>query len=340
MRKRATFAHWLERAGLLTAISRLRARAPSPWLTVLTYHSIRPDPGPFDGGVVDASVSSFERQMKMVRSLGTPITLSELRDALQWNRPLPRRPLLVTFDDGYRDNFDLALPILLRHRIRATFFVATGYVEDRRLFWWDKLAYLIARSRRSRIELDYPQSMELDLSDREGANCKVQRIVKDTPGLDLERFLSAFARATQVELSHSEERRYADELILSWGQVRALHEAGMDVQSHTRHHRVLQTLPQSELDDELAGSRHELEDALQTSVFAVSYPVGRTIADSPALREAIASAGYELGFSNASGVNNLWQDLDPLDVRRVSLDRDVDDVLFRGMLAFPPFGLR
>lgn len=340
MRKRAVFAHWLERAGILNAISRLRARAPSPWLTVLTYHSIRPNPGPFDDGVVDASVALFDRQMEMIRGLGTPVTLSELREAIQENRPLPRRPLLVTFDDGYRDNFELALPILLRHRIRATFFVATGYVENRRLFWWDKLAYLIARSRRSRIELDYPRPVEIDLRDRAKANGTLQRIVKATPDLDLERFLYALGDAAEVELSHADERRFADELILTWKQVRALHEAGMDVQSHTRNHRVLQTLPRRELEDELRGSRQELEDVLKTSVFAVSYPVGRTIADSPALREAIASAGYELGFSNASGVNNLWQAVDPLDLRRISLDRDVDEVLFRGMLALPPLGLR
>jgi len=340
MRKRAQLAFWLERAGIFGLVSRLREHAPSPWLTVLTYHSIRPNPGPFDEGVVDGSAASLDRQLEMARHFGTPITLSELRDALQGKRLLPRRPLLITFDDGYRDNFDVALPILLRHRIRATFFVSTGFVKDRRLFWWDKLAYLISHSKKTRIELDYPRPMELDLRDRAEANCMVQRVVKDTPGLDLDRFVAALAKATQVELSHEDERRYADELVLTWAQVRALHEAGMDVQSHTRNHRVLHTLGRSELAEELEGSRKELEEALETPVFAVSYPVGRTIADSNVVRDAIASAGYELGFSNASGVNNLWQTVDPLDLRRVSLDRDVDDVLFRGMLALPPLGLR
>lgn len=333
-------AHWLERTGFFSLVSRLRAYAPSPWLTVLTYHSIRPSPGPFDEGVVDACVRSLDRQMAMVRRLGTPITLSELRDALRRKRPLPFRPLLVTFDDGYRDNFELALPILLRHKIKATFFVATSYVKNRRLFWWDKIAFMIARSRKSHIQLDYPRPMEIDLRDRAVANRHLQRIVKDTPGLDLDRFLDLFGEATQVGLSHSEERRYADELILSWAQVKALHEAGMDVQSHTRNHRVLHTLEKRELDEELEGSRRELEDALKAPVFAISYPVGRSIADSASLRDAVASAGYELGFSNASGVNNLWADVDPLDLRRISLDRDVDDILFRGMLALPPFGLR
>lgn len=340
MRKRAKVAHLLERAGFFSLVSRLRAYAPSPWLLVLTYHSVRPSPGPFDEGVVDASASLLDRQMAMVRRLGTPVTLSDLRDAFRRKRPLPFRPLLVTFDDGYRDNFDIALPILLRHKIRATFFVATGYVKNRRLFWWDELAFMIARTRKSFVQIDYPKPMEIDLRDRTAANRKVQRIVKDTPELDLERFLHAFGEATEVGLSHSEERRYADELVLDWAQVKALHEAGMDVQSHTRNHRVLHTLKKCELDEELLGARLELEDVLKAPVFAISYPVGRPIADSAAIRDAVTSAGYELGFSNASGVNNLWTNVDPLDLRRVSLDRDVEDVLFRGMLALPPLGLR
>lgn len=338
MRKRARLARWLDGVGILDGSLSLRARLPNPWVTVLTYHSIRPSPGAFDDGVIDATAESFDRQLGVLRRCCSPITLDELRAAILFRKPLPPSPVLVTFDDGYRDNYDLALPLLLRHGIRATFFVATSYISERRVFWWDRIAFLIARSSSTNVKLSYPAPIQLDLRNRARAIRTMQRIAKDTPQLDLPRFLEELGSATKVAWTRSDERRYADELVLTWEQVRALRKAGMNVESHTRTHRVLHTLSRSQLDEELSGSRDELSRALGEPVRAISYPVGRTIADSPMIREAVAAAGYELGFSNASGTNNLLRDVDCLDLRRISLDLDIDHAFFRGMLAIPPLG--
>lgn len=340
MRKRAVVAGWLERTGALDVALRLRARLPSPWLTVLTYHSVRPSPGGFDEGVIDASPESLDRQLATVRRFCSPVSVDDVKAFVFDRRPLPRCPVLVTFDDGYRDNHDIALPLLLRHGIRATFFVATHYLTERRVFWWDRIAYLIRQSPRARAVLSYPAPIELDLSDRSRAIRQAQRIAKDTPGLDFARYLGELEQATKVGWTLEDERRFADQLILSWDQVRALRRAGMDVASHTRTHRVLHTLSPAHLEEELSGSRKELEHLLKEPVRTISYPVGKTIADRPTIRAAVKAAGYELGFSNASGVNNFWQRVDPLDLRRISLDLDLGDALFRGIVALPPLGQR
>src|SRR6185436_8186185 len=106
--------------------------------------------------------------------------------------------------------------------------------------------------------------------------------------------------------------------------VRALARAGMDVESHGKHHRVLQTLHADALDDELTGSRTELEAQLGRPVRAIAYPVGRRIAREARIRDALAAAGYRLGMSNKTGVNRLWPlplrgvlPVDPFDVRRL-----------------------
>lgn len=307
-------------------------------MTVLTYHSVRGTPGGFDAGVIDATSEQLDRQLALVRRCGSPISLDDLRGFLLEGRKLPEKPVLVTFDDGYRDNHDIALPLLVRHGIPATFFIATSYVTERRLFWWDRIAYLIGRSSETRLKLRDPVPLDLDLRDREAAIGKAHRAAKDTKGLDLEAFLRALGEAAKVPWSEAEERRHADELILTWDQVRALRKAGMSVASHTCTHRVLQTLTEAQLAEELSCSRRALEEALDEPIYAVSYPVGRTISDRPAIRRAVVAAGYDLGFSNASGINNTWQGLDPLDLRRVSLDIELEDVLFRAMLAIPPLG--
>jgi peptidoglycan/xylan/chitin deacetylase (PgdA/CDA1 family) len=136
-----------------------------------------------------------------------------------------------------------------------------------------------------------------------------------------------------VSFAAAEERRLADETVLGWEQVVALRRAGMGVQSHTRTHRVLHTLEPAEVAEELRGSRARLEEVLAEPVRAISYPVGGPVGRYPEVRRAVRDAGYELGFSNGTGVNKLA--LDALDVKRISLDAKLSDAFFRTMLALP-----
>jgi peptidoglycan/xylan/chitin deacetylase (PgdA/CDA1 family) len=110
----------------------------------------------------------------------------------------------------------------------------------------------------------------------------------------------------------------------------------MDIQSHTRSHRVLQTLSADRLADELAGSRADIEREIGAPVRTVAYPVGYSIRHVPRIRAAVQRAGYEIGFTNATGVNYLWRPTDPLDVRRVPMMREQSTSMFRGLLAMPP----
>jgi peptidoglycan/xylan/chitin deacetylase (PgdA/CDA1 family) len=341
----AVFSSWLARGldagGFWEAMLRARERTQSPWLTVVTYHRVvtREDPR-FDAGVVDATAVELDRQLAMMRRYFTPITLEDLLDALD-GRALPRNPALVTFDDGYRECHDVALPILQRHGFRAAFFLVTEYINQRRVFWWDRIAYVTSRSRRPRIELDYPNHLRLRLGrDRSSACTRLLSVVKSSYALDVERFLVELASSADVEWTEATERRYADELVMTWDHVRALSRAGMALASHTRTHRVLQTLHPSELVSELAGSRQDLEAQINRPVRAVSFPVGRSIAHSDTLRDAVRSAGYALGFSNGSGATRLTPDFDRLDVRRLCTDLHLSPARFRRALAIAPLSLR
>jgi len=338
---RTGLAAALDRLSVPELVMSLRRKAPL-WLTVLTYHRVSSfgAASELDDGVVDATPDLLEKQLSFVRRWFQPIAMDDLLAFGEGRAGLPANPLLVTFDDGYRDNHDIALPILAKHGVRATFFVATDYVERRRLFWWDRVALATKRSARDRIEIDYPESLALPLSDaraRRIANRRLQRFVKDTPRLDLDRFLDELERAAGAPLGRDEERRLADETVMTWENVVALRRAGMDVQSHTRTHRVLQTLDGSELAEELRGSRDALQAALGERIRAVSYPVGRPLRGTPHIRRAVQEAGYELGFSNGTGVN-LVRAFDRLDIRRISMDVTLGDRFFRAALALPWLG--
>ncbi len=328
-------ARLLLRTGALDAALWLQARGGAPRLAVFTHHHVlEPHPGyPFDLAVADATPDQFRRRLEAVASRFDVIGIEELCRALD-GAPLPPNPALITFDDGYRSCLEVAVPVLRQVGLRAVFFVATSYVEERRLYWWERIAWTVARARARRLELTYPAPLTLDL-DAPGAAEVLNRVVKKTSGLDVERFLLHVAAAAGVEWDGGLERRLADELIMTWDQVRGLRDAGMDVESHTRSHRVLQTLAPGELVDELAGSRADLERELGRKVRAIAYPVGRRVAHLPAIRAAVEAAGYQVGFSNVAGPNLVGPALDRFDLRRVAVDREMSEAMLLGELVLP-----
>lgn len=336
---RRSLARALDTTGAVEAILRLRTRTRTPWLTVLTYHRIHdnPEAQPFDRGVIDASTAEFDEQVGTLKRYFDVIGLEEVSRFLA-GRPLPPNPAIITFDDGYRDCYVNALPTLLKHGVKAAFFVATGYVTDRRVFWWDRISYAIGQCQSERIRVEYPYPIELDLAtSRRAATRTLLDLVKRHYGLDLDRFLDEVTQACGVAWDREIERRFAEELIMTWDEVRALRAAGMEIHSHTRTHRILQTVPVAELACELHGARSDLEDQLGEPIRAVSYPVGRSVASYPVIRSAVHDAGYDLGFSNTSGVTWTSRPFDPLDMRRISVEHRLPMPYFRALLALPPF---
>jgi peptidoglycan/xylan/chitin deacetylase (PgdA/CDA1 family) len=342
MRERV--ADLLHRSGAIGAMLQLRRLAPVPRLSILTYHHVADhDPAsPYDQTIADATPAQFRRQMEMLSRYCTPIGIEELVRAID-GAPLPKNPIMVTFDDGYASCHDVALPILRAVGVRATFFVSTSFISERRLYWWERIALLLGRAKVKRATITYPQRLELDCRDR-GLHRRLTSLVKDTTRLDVDRFLDELGAALDVEWTREIEAQYSDGLIMTWDQVRALTRAGMDVESHGRRHRVLQTLDDATLEDEVAGSRADLEMQLGRPIRAIAYPVGRAIAREARIRSAIAAAGYRVGLSNKSGVNHIWPQslrgvapLDPFNVRRLATSTDITDSLFLATLAISRF---
>jgi peptidoglycan/xylan/chitin deacetylase (PgdA/CDA1 family) len=289
--------------------------------------------GPFDPDVVDATPRVFEAQLLFLKEHFTLVDLPTVQAHLEGDR-LPPNPALVTFDDGYRECHDVVLPMLLRHAVPAAFFIATHFVERRRVYWWDRIVWSMHNATRQRFPLEYPADTMVDLT-RDPAR-EVRRlvgIVKETFDLDVDRFLEELASSSGAPWGDGLERELADRLILTWEQVRALRDAGMAIGSHTRTHRVLETLPPAALDAELAGSRLDLERVLREPIRTLAYPAGRAV-ESSAIRAAVTAAGYEVAFTGCTGVQRLRR-TDPLGVRRLAAEAEWGVARFRCAVTFP-----
>jgi peptidoglycan/xylan/chitin deacetylase (PgdA/CDA1 family) len=343
MSKRRFFTSLLQQTGALSAILKLREHAPTPWLSILTYHRFPKHDGsePFDDGVIDTTAQQFEEQLLCLKRHFTFVGMDELC-AFAAGATLPRNSVAITFDDGYLDNCEQALPILRRHAIPATFFIATSFISERRLYWWDRAAYILKRSQRSFIELRYPQALRLELEpNRSQAIFQLLRFVKEAHApLDLTLFLDELAKAAEVAWTSELEREFAERLLMTWDHVRELRAAGMSVQSHTRTHRILQTLPPHELEEELSGSRRDIERELGEPARAIAYPVGKPIAKTSPIRAALSQAGYEIGFTNGTGPTSAWAERDRFDIGRQTVARDLTTPFLLSILAVPPLAPR
>jgi peptidoglycan/xylan/chitin deacetylase (PgdA/CDA1 family) len=336
--KRDRLASLLDRVGVSTALVALRGRVRPTWLTVMTYHRIgtaKPD-DLFPDDVYDGHAEQFDAELEYLSDRFRFVSSSDVIDFLDGGS-LPPNPVMLSFDDGYLDNYETALPLLKRHNATATFFIATDYVDKRKLFWWDHLRVLMHRARNARFDITYPYALRLESA---SALDPLTRIVKTSVGLDLSRFLDHVGEQADASLTSAEARDIVDGVLMRWDHILALRDAGMDVQSHTCSHRVLQTLRADDLEHELTSSRALLERRLEREIRAIAYPVGYPVVDRPAILRAISDAGYRAGFTYQTGPIRAWAPGHRFNLNRLSHQRSWPSSVFRTMMAFPELALK
>jgi peptidoglycan/xylan/chitin deacetylase (PgdA/CDA1 family) len=333
LRHRLTW--WLDRLGLIEVYRRHRKRGRE--LSVLTYHRVSDHDGDysFDEGVFDATPQSFAEQVKWLRKSCTLVSLETVRAAVASGEALPPNAVLITFDDGYADNHSAAAPVLADVGASATFFIATRFIQERKLFWWDRIAYAVKHARVARLRVGYPTELSFELPRQSAlAFLTLSTVAKETHGIDIERLLAELFEGARIPWDDELERQLADELLMGWDQIRELSSAGMAIQSHTHTHRTIHCLPTDALAGELTSSREELERQTGKDVYALAYPVGHDVSALESVAPAVRDAGYELAFTNATGPASLG-DHHRYWLPRIAMDLGTPAWHFRSLVAVP-----
>lgn len=290
-------------AGVLSAITLARGGAR---LNVLTFHRVLAAPDPLLPDDLDQR--SFRALLRMIRSLGRIVDLEQgVRDICE--RRTSGLRFAVTFDDGYRNNFDLALPVLKELGVPATFFVASGFLDGGRM-WNDTLIESIRHARIDRVRLD---RLGLDplpvvsLSEKLQAIKALQRILK----------LKAVGERDAVcaEIAAECKSTLPDDLMMTSAQVRDLALQGMKIGSHTISHAILSRADRPDAALEIIDGRKRLQDISQTEVALFAYPNGRPDEDFDATHVAmVRSAGFRGAVMTGRGT--FQQGTDPFQIPR------------------------
>jgi peptidoglycan/xylan/chitin deacetylase (PgdA/CDA1 family) len=248
-----------------------------------------------------------------------------LEEALQVLSKGTRRPaILITFDDGYLDNYSIAFPILKAHSATATFFLPTSFIGSQRVPWWDAIAFMLRGSKRQNFELRYPDRLTVDLRAFQPAVRSVLRAYKSPAMRDSSRFIDALAQATGVEHPHAAEKP----LFMSWANVIEMANSGMSFGSHTHSHELLAKLTFEQQVWEMEHSRQCIRENTGIEVTTLAFPVGNPTTFSAETHRALADTRYEAAFSFYGGVN-IPNQTNRLDIRRNAVTMDFSQPVMR-----------
>jgi peptidoglycan/xylan/chitin deacetylase (PgdA/CDA1 family) len=287
------------------------------------YHSVKEEPHGYWNslGPIIHSTAQFRSHMELIARQYDPITLDNLRGFLQGEQNLPRRPVVITFDDGYADNLEVAAPIMNRWGIPGTFYVTVGCIDQRRPPWVSRLRYAFFSSQRKEWSDDSGRQWSLmDNSKREAAFLNACEQCARKTGEVQEHFVRSIEVFLEAGIIPEENN-----IMLSWNQARQLLQLGHSVGSHTLTHPNVAHIDQEQILVELRDSKQRLQAELGQPVPHFSYPC--PILQPHWSRQTVAvcrQVGYQTAVTTNAGPVRAGDDLFTL--HRVPAPPDADDL--------------
>lgn len=306
-------------SGLLTGLHRFSPHS----LYVLAYHRIIEPSSGFDTFIknVSATPDMFAQQMAYISQHYNVVSIHDVVHWLRGQQNLPRYPVLITFDDGYRDNYVHAWPILREHRFPAVVFLATSCIGGQAPFYWDLIAYCFHHTLHASAELPLIGMQSwTDERSREAVMIRLINALKLVS--NEERVWLSETIPARLDVSIKDDA--FEGLYMSWNEVQELSDWGIDMQAHTVNHPILSRISVDKARQEVQDSKREIEERLGKPVYAFAYPNGTNADFSPEIEGVIAELGFEAAFTLEAGPSSPAETRqNPMAIRRIQiLQRD------------------
>ncbi len=310
---------------------RKRHRAAIP---ILTAHGVWSDdrPGSWTPLWNRHRVEQLETALRVLREHYDFISLDDAIDILE-GRQAPREyAMVLTFDDGYLNNYSLALPVLESLNIPASFFVCPGMMENGRRFWIDRLDFAIQHLPAGARSVDVAgQTIDLNATSREqlaDAYQALRRRLKSSFHEDFDERVDALADELEsragcaLNTSQPDDDVWAG--IMNWSQTEDARQRNTHIGSHTTDHVRLTLVDTEEIKRQLTDSKARIGDRLGSDCVSIAYPNGD---HSAAVRQQTREAGYRCGLTCDAGINQIGDDLFALKRINFPSDTSPDKIL-------------
>jgi peptidoglycan/xylan/chitin deacetylase (PgdA/CDA1 family) len=292
--------NYLESLLIRTAASAYSHSGRNASLLVLIYHRVLAEPDALLPDEPDAA--RFAAEIDLLRTCFTVLPLAEAVRRLRAGI-LPSRAACITFDDGYANNCEIALPILASRGVPATVFVAPGFLDGGRMFN-DTVIEIV---RRAPPEFDLRDEglgrySPVDAASRRKVVGEVLGQLKYLEPAERLRRIQRIADLTQASLPN--------DLMMTSAQVRELHGAGIEIGAHTVDHPILTSVDDVTARQQISASKAVLEAIIDAPVRSFAYPNGRPTRDYAGRHAAmVREAGFDLAVSTAWGVSDAAADV-------------------------------
>lgn len=277
---------------------------------ILMLHKINdlPDPLP-----LTLSPACFERMIEEILEVNQIVGLDE-SPWLTADQPNGGLKFAITFDDGYRDNFEQALPIMERLNVPATLYVSVDHVDGTRVFWYERLISAIRETTIRQLDLTAHGLGSYSLA-RESGKLEAIRALN----LALKRFdvetRDGYICIIEEALRSGEARKTSS--MLTWEMIRTMADRGVTIGSHTMSHPILSRETPERVRAELRESKARLEGTLGKPVSGFAYPNGTYDDFTPEVVEELKRSGYQHAVTTMPGVNTAGAD--PFVLKRIEV---------------------
>ena len=292
-------------------------------LTILTFHRVANSNGKFQNNglpSISIAVNNFNLLIKFLKKHYHIISVEEYLTSIENRKKLPRNSMILTFDDGYKEVLDYALPRLGKFKLPAVLFVPTRVIDEGGCFWWDVLYLLCSNS--PNIQFDKKDLIapsvsnylnKIDSRPSSSRSKEIYDLIENLLNCPEETRLKVVKYIFEI-YENMDAKPILAPTVLKWEDVKKLHASQVEIGSHTISHRFLSTVAEQEVRDDLAGSKKKLENVLNSKVRCFAYPGGRY---NDKIVEMVEAAGYTCAFTTNPGVNSI--DENPYQLKRINI---------------------
>ena len=265
---------------------------------IISYHMIVDEP---NGFYPETSTRNFEKQIAHLVKNYKVLSLDEIVERVKTKRSL-RRCVAITFDDGFRDNYEIAYPILKKYNVPATIFLTTGYIDSGTAPWFIKFRYIFMKTKRTHLQLFYNGttiSCHMHTRDeKSAASDKAMAYLKDCHDQDRLPLLDRLCEKLEVN-----DFQALDNLMLTWDQIKEMAENDISFGAHTVNHPVLSRIPLDKAEYEIVESKKRIEENIGKPVTSFAYPFGKKSQYTPQIFSILQKLRFKCAVTTESKPN-------------------------------------
>jgi peptidoglycan/xylan/chitin deacetylase (PgdA/CDA1 family) len=286
---------------------------------VLNYHRIVDDKFNgflFKSATIHHNIKLFEREIAFINRWFNIISMDELIDRFEEKKGFNKPSIAITFDDGYRDNYTYAYPILKRFGLPATIYLVSGLIGTTQRTWLDELDFALLKTKEKKLEIPSLLGDEIvllaSIEDKQKANNKIGEKLKREKNKNKFIIINEIYERLKVNRDSITKN---DRVMINWDEVKEMSKNKILFGAHTHSHPILTQIPIEEAKHEIATSKKVLEKEVKIPIDHFAFPNGTRADFNEELKQFCIDIGFRSVSTGIYGINN--KKTDPFYIKRI-----------------------